>query len=49
MDFLGYGVATVPELRQLANRDVYLTVLDHDRILKMLAFRKSEYGDAKLD
>jgi hypothetical protein len=49
LDFLGYGVALIPELRQLVGRDVYLCVLDHERILKMLAFRKSEYGEQRLD
>jgi len=49
LDFLGYGVSECVELRQLAGKPVYLTTLDKERLDKMLAFRKSEYGIKSLD
>lgn len=48
LDFLGYGVARHPEVSSLFDEDVYLTVLSKQRLYKMLAFDKQDFGNEKL-
>lgn len=48
LDFLGYAVARHPEASKVAQENVYLAVLSKERLYKMLAFSKTEYGNSKL-
>jgi len=48
LDFLGYAVARHPEASKVADEAVYLAVLSKERLYKMLAFSKTEYGNSRI-